>query len=243
MNFQDIEYAGFRSWPAMEESEQGGVVLRFSDGYTKRANSANILTRQEGNYHPLVSRCERYFEERGVPCIFRLPSFCNNGEFDQYLTDINYQFTDRSLVLSRSLEGAAFDNQTLILKGRRDWLASFCRISGTDINRHEAHLDILERINDEVLMAVLVENDKDVACGVGVISNGYFGLYDLVTESSSRKQGYATKLLNGMLSWAVSMGASTAYLQVVADNHGAINLYKKLSYEYSYEYWYRVRRK
>ncbi|MFT5691847.1 MAG: GNAT superfamily N-acetyltransferase [Oceanicoccus sp.] len=241
MNFQNIESAAFRSWPAMEQIQEGGVVLRFSDGYTKRANSANILTRQEGDYYALVSRCEQYFKKKEVPCIFRLPSFCDNRQFDQYLGSNNYQLLDRSLVLSRSLQGATFDNQGLVLKKSREWLTDFCRISDTDINQHEAHLAILDRINDQALMAVLVENGAEVACGVGVISNGYFGLYDLVTEHDSRKKGYATKLLNGMLCWAVAQGASTAYLQVVARNKSAISLYNKMGYEHCYEYWYMAR--
>ena len=241
MNFQNIEYAAFRSWPAMEESIQGGVVLRFSDGYTKRANSANILTRQDGDYSAVVNRCEKYFQEKEVPCIFRLPSFNGNQEFDRYLDRNNYQIIERSLVLSQSLDGALFENQQLVSKRSREWMEDFCRVSNTDINNHEAHLDILDRINDRVLMVVLVEDGKEVACGVGVIHNGYFGLYDIVTEQYSRKKGYAAKLLSGMLFWAVSMGASTAYLQVVADNQAAINLYSKMGYKYCYEYWYRAR--
>lgn len=80
-------------------------------------------------------------------------------------------------------------------------------------------------------MAVLVEDEVEVACGLGVISNGYFGLFDLVTEKSARNRGYATKLLNGMLNWAVANGATKAYLQVVADNQAAVSIYQKLGYQ------------
>ena len=40
MEYLDIEHAGFRSWPAKEQIESEGVILRSSDGFTKRANSA-----------------------------------------------------------------------------------------------------------------------------------------------------------------------------------------------------------
>ena len=126
------------------------------------------------------------------------------------------------------------------MKNSHEWMASYCEISETDIGSHEAHLEILKRIKDKVLMAVLVENEVEVACGVGVVSNGYFGLFDLVTEKSARNKGFGTKLVNAMLSWAMAKGATKAYLQVVADNQPAINLYKKLGYQPCYEYWYRI---
>jgi len=34
---------------------------------------------------------------------------------------------------------------------------------------------------------VLVENEIKIACGIGVISNGYFGLFDFATEKLVKK--------------------------------------------------------
>jgi GNAT superfamily N-acetyltransferase len=240
LDFQEIEYAGFRAWPAFEESEADGVVLRYSHGHTKRANSANILLQQKGDYATLVRRCEGYFKDKNLPCIFRLPSFCNNQQLDSYLELMGYKSMDRSLILYRSLEYASFDSPEFSVKSSHEWLESYCQISAIDISSHEAHLKILNRIKDKVLMAVLVENEMEVACGIGVISNGYFGLFDLATEKSARNMGYGTKLLNGMLSWALTNGATKAYLQVVANNQPAISLYKKMGYRPCYEYWYRI---
>jgi len=240
MNLVEIEYAGFRSWPAFEESECDGVVLRFSHGHTKRANSANILTHQEDDYATLVGGCEKYFEKKGLPCIFRLPSYCNNQQLDTYLEDSGYRMIDRSLILYRSLKEASFDSHPLVTKNSREWMKTYCEIRDFDMSEHEAHLEILERIQDKVLMAVLVVNGIEVACGIGVISGDYFGLFDVVTKESMRNMGYGTKILNGMLSWAKISGAKKAYLQVVSDNHLAISLYKKMGYQTCYEYWYRI---
>jgi len=240
MNFKELEYAGFRAWPAFEESEADGVVLRYSHGHTKRANSANILLQQKGDYETLVCRCEKYFNDKGLPCVFRLPSFCNNQQLDSYLEAVGYKSIDRSLILYRSLEGSSFDGVEFTVKNSTDWMESFCQICELDISSHEAHLKILERIKDKTLMAVLVENEVEVACAVGVISNGNFGLFDLATKKSHRNMGYGTKLLNGMLGWAMTNGATKAYLQVVANNQPAISLYEKLGYHTCYEYWYRI---
>ena len=78
MNFKEIEKAGFRSWPALEESELDGIVLRFSNGYTKRANSANLLQEQDSDFDSLVSRYEGYFRDKDLPCIFRINSILSS---------------------------------------------------------------------------------------------------------------------------------------------------------------------
>lgn len=242
MDFKEIEQAGFRSWPALEQTEVDGVVYRHSHGYTKRANSVNILEQKTGRYSELVDQCEDYFNVRGLSCVFRIPSFSDNEAFDGYLGKAGYEYQDHSLVLYKPLEGSVFECADITAKHCDEWIASFCRINEADLSKHRAHLEILNRINDKVLMAVLIENGVEVACGVGVISNGYFGLFDLVTEKNVRNNGYATKLLDGMLNWAVTNGARKAYLQVVSDNQSAINLYTKLGYKPCYEYWYRIGR-
>lgn len=153
---------------------------------------------------------------------------------------MGYKSIDRSLILARSLEGSSFNHVEFEIRGCQEWLKSFCQISGTDIDSHGAHLEILNRIEDKAIMVVMVENKVEIACAVGVISNGYFGLFDLVTQKSVRNRGYGIKLVNGMLNWAVTSGATYAYLQVVAENRPAISLYHKLGYQYCYEYWYRI---
>ena len=43
MNIQEIELASRFAWPALEEQELPYGVLRYSSGYSKRANSLNLL--------------------------------------------------------------------------------------------------------------------------------------------------------------------------------------------------------
>lgn len=243
MNFTDIEYAGFRSWPAMHEEESRGIVLRSSNGFTKRANSANVLVNQSDGYAALVSKCEAYFFDKQLPCIFRLPSFCNNAALDDYLALQNYQSIDRSLVLYRSLSPSDFVSCDLLIKSCDEWIDSYNHISGVDpdSDSDESHLNMLKRIKDKTLMAVLFEEGVEVACGLGVLSSGLFGLFDIATVNRYRNHGYASKLLNGMLSWAAVNGATQSYLQVVAKNSPAVNLYRKLGYKDCYEYWYRIK--
>ncbi|MCJ8313099.1 MAG: GNAT family N-acetyltransferase [Saccharospirillaceae bacterium] len=243
MNFNKIEKSGFRSWPALEESENNGIVLRFSNGYTKRANSANVIKQQKNNFEFLVDQYEKYFKAKNLPCIFRLPSFSNNKKLDNYLEDRGYKSIGRSLILCRSLVNSDFNDTNITEKNRIEWMLSYCRINEINIDKQTTHLEMLKRIKDKVLMVVLKVDEVEVACGLGVISDDYFGLFDIATKKSARNKGYATKLLDGMLRWAVENGASFSYLQVVAENQAAIKLYKKFGYQHGYEYCYRINQK
>ncbi|MEH6445819.1 MAG: GNAT family N-acetyltransferase, partial [Oceanospirillaceae bacterium] len=81
----------------------------------------------------------------------------------------------------------------------------------------------------------------EVACGLGVIHDQYLGVFDVLTGLQYRGQGYASKLLQGIYSWAKENDADQSYLQVVANNQAAVELYTKLGYTQSYEYWYRIK--
>jgi GNAT superfamily N-acetyltransferase len=239
--FIEIEKAGFRSWPALEELETDGIVLRFSNGYTKRANSVNLLKEKISGFDSIVSRYEQYFQDKKLPCIFRLTSFSENKRLDCYLEEAGYRYLDRSLVLERSIENTSFKEVCFPEITSREWMKSFCKVSELSFDEHLTHLEMIDRIKDKTLFAVLVEDGVEVACGLGVVTNGLFGLFDIATRKSVRNRGYGIKLIEGMLHWAVKNGASSSYLQVVASNKPAIRLYEKMEYQHSYEYWYRIR--
>jgi GNAT superfamily N-acetyltransferase len=99
---------------------------------------------------------------------------------------------------------------------------------------------ILEAIPSRRFLASLADAGQVVACGLGVLETGYFGLFDLITDPHQRNRGYGTKLMASLLHWAQGNGASHAYLQVVARNAPARHLYAKLGFQEAYPYWYRV---
>ncbi|MFT5706430.1 MAG: GNAT superfamily N-acetyltransferase [Oceanospirillaceae bacterium] len=255
-HYQNLERAAFKAWPAQQELEDQGVVFRYAHGYTKRANSANILQIESYGvniltpvvkeyYLQTLSKIESYFAEKQLPSIIRIPSFVDADLFDQFLATQSYQYQDKTLVLEMPLPNQVQQeqrlNSTIVCKKPDKWLDSFCALNNSEIAEHNAHLAILQRIEDKTMFAVLVEDGVEVACGLGVIHNQYLGIFDIVTGPQYRGKGYASKLLQGIYSWAKENGASQSYLQVVANNQAAVKLYTKLGYTQSYEYWYRIK--
>ncbi len=250
MHYKNIEYAAFKAWPAKEQHGSDAVVMRFADGYTKRANSATVLSASNTEDASLRRSCEQFYLRRNLPCIIRITSRSQAHQLDVHLAGCGYEYRDRSLILDRVLSGEQQPSASLqesqqgsglVIVQPRQWLQDFCQLSGSDYQEHLAHLAILERIDQQMILAQWQVQGRVVACGVGVISNGYFGVFDLLTDPASRNCGYATKLLSAMSNWAIEHDATHSYLQVVAANTAAINLYQKLGYRQSYEYWYRIK--
>jgi GNAT superfamily N-acetyltransferase len=238
-----IEKAAMNAWPAAEQMLFDGWILRFTNGYTKRANSINPF--RESLLDPVekIEQCERIYREKGLPAIFRLTSFLPNAELDSLLEERGYGVVDPTLVLSHDLEdgmgnrGIGPGPAVLELE---PWLDAFYAISGLPGKQRGDHGAILRGIGGERLLAVVVEGGKAVACGMGVVEHELVGVFDMITAQEKRGRGLATRLLSGLLQRAQESGARLAYLQVVRANAPARGLYEKFGFRESYHYWYRV---
>jgi ribosomal protein S18 acetylase RimI-like enzyme len=100
--------------------------------------------------------------------------------------------------------------------------------------------NMLHRIAMPKCFASIVRDREIIACGIGVTDNHIVGLFDIVVDPRYRQQGIGTQLVFGVLDWARSQGAASAYLQVMIDNASAIAMYEKIGFREAYRYWYRV---
>lgn len=244
-----LERAALHAWPALQQLDSDGWVIRFANGYTKRANSVNPLGHSTLNVQEKIGRCEQLYAGRGLPCIFRLTPFASPPGLDRALEERGYAVLDPSLVLHMDLPGRTFDlaaGLELSTHPLDDWLRLFCELSGQPLAEHHTHRAMLALRPSGVgqpferLFASLARADGAVACGVGVLEGSCFGLFDLVTAPQHRNQGWGTALVSAMLRWAQERGAIHAYLQVVQHNAPARRLYAKVGFEEAYPYWYRV---
>lgn len=242
INPLDIELASYASWAAFDQCEYQGWILRFADGATKRANSVNVITPNDGKIAQAIAYCEAWFADRSQPTIFRLLSFVQNATLDSMLVSAGYCFVDPSLVLYQKIESIQNERVAPASHDRSVWLKTYCDIAGIELHTQKTHAEILDRIPNSSIFAILEAENQPVACGLGVIHQGCFGIFDLVTRAELRNRGYGSQLVSSMNSWAKSHEVQHFYLQVTAQNTRAIHFYEKLGYRYLYHYWYRVQR-
>ena len=239
-----IEEAGLNSWPALQHLLFDGWLVRFAQGYTKRANSVTPLYPSLLSTEEKIAWCEHFYQENQLPTIFRLLSFSEeNQHLDQLLAQRGYYALDHTLVWSLKLPSElATENSGLIAISLTDWLLIYGQWSNRYSELQHVHRELLERILSPVLFAVLYQQGAPVACGLGVLEHKVFGLFDIVTDPRQRRKGYGTQLVTSMLDWGKQHGAQYAYLQVVSTNLAAQQMYAKLGFQESYHYWYRLQK-
>jgi GNAT superfamily N-acetyltransferase len=242
INHRLIEETAMNAWPALSQTLYDGWVLRFAKGYTKRANSINLLYPSTLGLDEKIEYCQKVYTDQHLPAIFRLPAPFIPPEFDEKLAERGYKKIDLTHVRSLSLRTWQPSNTGSVLRevSLDSWLVVFNDLSNADLKKQPIHREILDAIIAPRLMITLEVAGQIVCCGLGVLQGELFGLFDIVTHPAHRSQGYATKLVSGMLDWAKEQGALWVFLQVMDNNIPAQNLYAKLGFRDEYSYWYRV---
>ena len=241
-----IEELTLNAWPALQTYVYDGWLLRYAEGYTKRANSVSpIYAGTLTDIEEKVARCERFYAEAGLPTVFKLVPFVPNEELDGLLEARGYRVVEpsRVMVLEQLSEVAEPVGGDVRVEDKlsESWLSMTAALLGLT----EKQVDITRKmLQDRPLKQgffTLYDGGMPVACGIGVIEDGWVSLYDIFTHPKHRGRGHAELLIRHILSWARKQGAVSSYLQVVLANTPATRLYAKLGYREFYQYWYRVK--
>jgi N-acetylglutamate synthase len=236
-----LEERAFAGWPALESRDVAGWRLRFSGGYTKRANSINALGRDARTDRDTVDALEGAYRERGQPPIWRLSPLAPPAMAD-HLRGPAYRTIERSLVQMAPLPGGFTVDPDVHIHPEPtvDWLNAFATYSPVQ----PRHRGIMQRM----LMAIaapkgfaLVQHDGEpMAMAIGAVQGDHMGLFDVLVMPHARRRGLARRVTESLYGWAFGQGARVAYLQVVATNQAAMPLYAAQGFRTVYAYEYRV---
>ncbi|HEX2620180.1 MAG TPA: GNAT family N-acetyltransferase [Phototrophicaceae bacterium] len=251
---QTIEEYSFRAWAALETEIYDGWVLRFANGYTGRSNSINPIYSSTLDLETKLAYCINWYASRGVTHRFRLNDAMQPPELDRYLEEKGYTIYGSSSVMIMTADLNAVNlvqpvtgvkpvaGVTVQLEPERSdtWLTNFCRLHPT----HAPHLDAMKAIMDRMpptkYFTSVIADGEVVAMGLGIQDGAYIGLFDVITREDQRGKGYATQLVNGIVSHAIQNGVQTAYLQVMSENDPALKVYRRVGFHPIYNYWYRI---
>lgn len=240
-----IEELSMNAWPALQTNLYDGWVLRFANGYTKRANSVNPLYPSAIDLAQKIAYCEVKFKEKRLPGVFKLTSESNPDGIDAYLASQGYAKVDETGARILNLGKYQWSPvQNIHINDRFDsvWLSGLYQCSRIDSPEvQQTIVKMVTLITGKLICATKVHEGKTVGCGYGVIERGYVGIFDIIVDEKYRGRGYGQDIVCSILNTAVEQGAQIAYLLVVAGNKKAENLYQKLGFEEIYRYWYRVK--
>lgn len=241
---RQIEELSLNAWAASQTVALDGWILRFTNGYTRRANC--VIPLYPGN-QPLAEKiitCEKLYASKTLPVIFKMTSTSQPADLDSELCNRGFIFDAETSVQVLSLNSTNFQlNPDVDLRDRPDeaWFENLYRMTAIHEKNRPTLRNIFSNIIPTQCYATIRSDDQIVACGLGVIQSGFIGLFDIVTDPQYRNQGYARKLIHSLLAWGQSHQTGNAYLQVMLNNRPALGLYKSLGFTELYRYWYRVK--
>ncbi len=232
------------TWPAIENWDYDGWVLRFARGYTKRANSITPLAPGSQPLAAKIEACEAAYDARHIPPAFCLPSTADIAALDQILAERGYGKVDKTSIRAMALTnappepGAELEISPALTE---TWLDPVTAWNGLDQRQRAAFTAIAGGIREPAAFALLRSGARPVAAGIAVRQQDLVCFHAVVTDPEARRRGFGRALMLGMLRWARTAGATTAWLQVVKSNAPALRLYNELGFDREiYRYHYRV---
>lgn len=242
-----IEELSLNAWPALQTICYDGWLLRFANGYTSRANSVNPLYASSLPDLSKIRYCEQLYSAQGLNTIFKLTPA--NVQLDSVLEKLGYIYRNPTQVQVLDLAATSAFSGTLAISDKLNltpiltdaWLNAVEQITHIEHKNLQILQQMLALLVPSACFAYISRENVPVAIGLAVLERKQIGLFEIATATTYRKQGLANAIVSSLLEWGRQQGAVSAYLQVVADNAPARNLYRKIGFSDSYQYWYRVK--
>lgn len=241
-----MEELAINAWPAHQTFLYDGWVLRFADGFTRRANSISPLYRSTLPLKEKLDFCKVFYASKELPIIFKLTSAVFPKNLDDVLAQKGYQKeASTSVQILSSFEPVSTEPSEEIilfesLKNR--WLAGLSRLQERIRENLVSFKQILQTIPFPPCF-ILYSSEEDAGFGLGVVQEEWLGIFNIFVQEQYRRQGIGKQLTVNLMNWGKKQGATKAYLQVTKENIPALKLYEKLGFRELYHYWYRIKKR
>jgi N-acetylglutamate synthase len=247
ISMEDLERVAALGWQAPDMEPLGGWLLRFSEGFTGRANSALALGDPGMPIVDAIERVRAWYEDRGLPAMISVPypvGEPHRNPLDALLE--NRHWTVRSgpatvmIASSGAVTGDAVTGGTanVEIEAYPDeaWLGRY-HYRGQRLP--PVAIRLLTSAPWQAFASVRRGGDT-IAIGRVAAGGGWAGLTAIEVDPRYRRQGLGAAVTVALAAAAAREGADWLYLQVEDDNAAARALYKELGFADHHGYHYRV---
>ncbi|MCW2777987.1 MAG: GCN5-related N-acetyltransferase [Frankiales bacterium] len=219
------------AWPAREQVELGGWLLRASAGVTMRANSALPLTDSPAPLDDLLGAVEDFYDARLLPPRVQVTDLGLDAELDARGWTASHD-TDLLVGPLPDVAGSAVVGELDV-----DWLDAWWALDsrGGGAAEREVATSMLGLVQHPVGYAQVRREGAVVGVARGVAQGPWLGVFQVGVLPAHRRGGLGRELLSALWAWGEEQGTTTAYLQVGRDNPGR-GLYAGMQVAGSYRY-------
>jgi ribosomal protein S18 acetylase RimI-like enzyme len=242
LDLRRVEEVGLNALQTQRQLFYDGWLLRVSPGKARRARSVNAYFGSSLPIAQKIDYCERLYEQRDLPVLFRITPFLQPPDLETALAARGYDAFDTTLVqlmrLERPPETPDASDFVVTAPAPDAFADAVALLQGSSAQQRNAYF---ERLKESPLTtrALLAHVDgRPVGVGTVMLEDGLAGVFSMATAPDMRARGVASALLASLLTWAWEHGAAHAYLQVDASNHRALGVYRKFGFTTAYTYHY-----
>ncbi|MEV7926790.1 GNAT family N-acetyltransferase [Kitasatospora sp. NPDC088779] len=240
----ELQRIAARGWPAVEQEPLGAWTLRASAGFTRRANSVQALGDPGLPLPDALTAVRRWYAARGLPAYVEVITPGSPDELRAELDRLGARYAP-TLVRTAPLAGLARagsgpERVRLARTADPAWLSLYRRV-GEDEALERAARQVLHG-GPSVWFATVpgAPGQPPLAIGRCVVDGPWACFGAIEVAPYARRAGLATTVMAVLAARAAEEGATGGYLQVEADNTGAIALYDGLGFTTSHTYHYAL---
>lgn len=242
LDLRRVEEVGLNAMQTQRQLFYDGWLLRVSPGKARRGRSVNA---HFGSTLPIADKiryCERLYEERHLPVLFRMTPFVHPSDLGDELAARGYEAFDPTLVqiarLDRPPDGPECATCDIVTPTPGVFADAVALVQEATPEQRDAYHERMLNTPQPTRPLLAHVEGRTVGVGTIMLEDGIAGVFSMATVPDMRGRGVASALLARLLLWAWEHGATHAYLQVDAQNRSAISVYRRFGFATAYTYHY-----
>nr|WP_322973169.1 GNAT family N-acetyltransferase [Peterkaempfera griseoplana] len=238
---EELQRIAARGWPAVETAALGEWTLRAAGGFTRRANSVQAIGDPGLPLDAALAEARDWYDARGLPTHVEVTVPGSPAGLREELARLGSEeaptlFRTAPLAPLAALATAGHPVR-LARTVSAEWMSRYRRVGDPSLQRDAQ--SVLHG-GPSVWFGTVPgpEGSAPAAIGRCVVDGAWAGFSAVEVDPELRRSGLATRMMAALAARAAEEGATGGYLQVEADNSGAIALYDRLGFTTSHTYHY-----